>query len=241
MPGAPLTSVRMQAAPGPGAIVSATFDIHAGATLLPQGGAVAIDDVTGNWVPYRQPSDAAVFTINANSTAATAGLFTLKINGHAIQFGYNFTAAQIESLVNYIAHEMEVEWRVACVATTGANLGVNSAVVTMTFTEAAGAPAVRLDPTGLTGNAHTLGTTDAGTTLNRTNKIRGFVYDAAGIQLSAGETVVGNVMVRGFVDGAGAHQEAVLALLDGSPTEGELDTAMQHRDVAKLGLVVVGL
>lgn len=232
---------RIQPAEGPGAMRTGTFAANAAATLLPLGCPVAWNSSASVWVAYTQPSDAAVYTITAGATAASAGTFILTIDGIAVVLAYDVAAAAVQSEVNAVLLDAGKPYTIAAVATTGTDLGDNDAVVTVTFSENAGAPSVDLSPAGLTGTAHALAASDAGTQLNQTNEIRGFVYDKDGLQLDASNEVQGLVMLRGEVHRDDINTTAMRAALVGSPSEAELDTALKSQKVRDLGLTVVGL
>lgn len=194
-----------------------------GAELLIPGVPVAFNGTA--WVPYTQPSDAAVYTITANSTAASAGTFDLVIDGLTIELAFDVAAAALQTAVNAVLADAGKPYTVAAVATTGTDLGDNDAVITITFTENAGAPSVDVDVSDLTGNAHALAASDAGTALSGTNVIRGFVYGEK-IQLSATDEVLGVVMTAGEVWRNDINTSTIRALCAGSPSEAELDAAL---------------
>jgi hypothetical protein len=218
----------------------ATFASNAGATVLLPGVPVAKNSSSKLWVPYTQPSDAAIYTLTSNGTPATAGTFDLIINGLGIEVAYNATAAQIQSEVNAMLAGAGEDYTVAAVATAEANLGVASAVVTITFSENAGAPVVEVDVDDLTGNAHVLAQSDAGTALNDSNVIRGFIAHDS-VTLSATGEVQGVVALAGEIHRDDVNTAAMRALLEGSPSEAELDIALRAIEQSSLDFYVRGL
>jgi len=212
-----------------------TFAVDASARKLVPGTPIAYNGT--DWVPLAQGADAAIYTITANATAASAGTFLLIVEGQASQIAFDATAAQIQA---------ELEARhgagiVAAVATTGTDLGDNSAVVTLTFDEnfGSGAPSVEADMSDLTGNVHVLAATDAGTELLGAEKIRGFVAHAD-VQLSATDEVQGDVMLAGEVHRDDINTAAIRALCTGSISEAEMDIRLKD-GLRELSLHVRGL
>lgn len=198
-----------------------------GTEELPVGAPVAFDSSAQKWVPYTQPSDAAIYTITAGGTAASAGTFELMVDGLSAVFAFDVAAAAMQTELNALLADAGKGYTVACAATTGTDLGDNSAVITITFGEGAGAPSVDLDASGLTGSAHVLAASDAGTQLNDSNKIRGFVYERA-VQLDDTDDVHGLVLVRGEVYASDVNTSAIRAALRGSPSEGEVQAALKE-------------
>lgn len=96
-----------------------------------------------------------VNTITAASTPATAGNFTLTVNGQTTaNIAFNATAAAVQAALELLS-SVGVG-NVTCVATTGANLGVANAVVTITYGGTLGGQNLTTSATmaGLTGNPH---------------------------------------------------------------------------------------
>lgn len=218
-----------------------TLAAQSGAPTLPYGCPLAFDESVSHWTVYTQPSDAASFTIMAGSTAASGGTFLLIVDGLAVQIAFDATAAQIQAEVNAVLADAGKSFTVAAVATTGTDLGDNDAVVTLTFSEDAGAPSVELDDSDLTGAAHVLAAVDAGTQLNGTDRIRGFVGDGNGLETDASGEVQVLVIVDAELHRDDINTAAMRAFLGGSPSEGELDTALKDPELRKLRLDIVGL
>lgn len=209
-----------------------------GTELLPLGAPVAMQTSDGKWVPYTQPSDAAVFTLTslATTNGSDGGFATLYIDGLAIVLLWNETLANVNAKINAVLADAGKPYSVvATVPAMEAGLGVD-AVVTLTFGEAAGAPSVSLDATTITDGGVSepanlvLATVDAGTALNGTNLIRGFVYSQP-IQLDSMDDVMGVVAVRGEAVAADVNTAAIRAVLRGSPSEGEVETALKEPDL----------
>lgn len=228
--------------------------LSAGAELLPVGTPIARDSSTNLWVPYTQPSDAAVYTITAGSTAASAGTFQVILDGLASVHVFDVTAAAMETELQALLVDAQKGWTVTVAPTTGTDLGDNDAVVTITFDEAAGAPTVDLDASGLTGTAHALASTNAGTQLNGTNEIVGFILEAnvgdsddttgvEGVRLDATDDVLAMTLHMGVAYAPDVNTALILTALTafGAPTSGELDTALRSAKLRDKGLVIRGL
>jgi hypothetical protein len=213
-------------------LLPARFGADAGAALLPIGTPVALRTSDSKWVPYQQPNDAASYTLTNAGGDLDGGSFVLNIDGLAITCAWNATAAQIQAEVNATLLDAGKPYTIAAVATAEANIGVNAAVVTITFSENAGAPSVDLDGSGLLDAAVpeptgiVLAAVDAGTQLDGTNLIRGFVYEST-VQLDDTDDVLGIVMVRGEAYEADVNTAAIRAVLGGSPSDGELQAALR--------------
>jgi hypothetical protein len=220
-------------------LIVARFAADAGARLLPIGTPVAQRISDDLWVPLAQASDAAIYTLTANATAASAGSFELQIDGLGISLAFDVAAAALQTAVNAMLLDAGKPYTVAAVATTGTDLGDNSAVITITFSENAGAPSVSVDMGNITGNDHALAASDAGTQLDGTNLIRGFVYEQA-VQLDATDDVLDVVMVRGEAYEADVNTAAIRAVLDGSPSDGEVQAALKD-DALNQKILIRGL
>lgn len=218
-----------------------TLAAQSAAPLLPKGTPLSWNASLGQWTVYTQPSDAAIYTITANATPASAGTFDLVIDGLVTELAFDVAAAALQTAVNALLLDAGKPYTVAAVQTAGTDLGDANAVVTITFSENAGAPTVDLDVSDLTGNAHVLGTTDAGTQLNGTNEIRGFLMTMEGVQTSATGEVHVVIMLEGEVHRDDINTAAIRAVLGGAPTEGELDTALKSQKLRDLSLHVRGL
>ncbi len=178
------------------------------------------------------------------AVAAASGTFDLELNGYRTEVPYNVTAAALQVLLRARfgadGSDLPGGGTIACVATTGANLGVNSAVITITWPELMGAPVVAIDTDDMGGGLIVLAATGAGTALDRTDKIRGFVFEDS-IQIDASDDVLGVIMVKGEVERDDANTSAVRALLRGSPSEAELDVALGAPKLKDAGIMVRGL
>lgn len=213
-----------------------TFATDASARKLVPGTPLAWNG--SYWVPWAQGADAAVYTITANATPATAGSFLLVIEGKTAQIAFDATAAQIQSELQALLGTPSV----TAAATTGVDLGDANAVVTLTFDEnfGSGAPLIELDDSDLTGNPHVLAATDAGTDLLGAEKIRAFLAHQD-VQLSATDEVQGTIMLEGEVHRDDINTAAIRALCSGSPSEAELDVALKDQGLRDLSIHVRGL
>lgn len=217
--------------PRQGGLMVARFST--GTELLPLGAPVAKQASDGKWVPYTQPSDDSEFTLTNAGGDLDGGSFSLAIDGLVVNAAWNITAANLQTAINAVLADAGKPYTVACAATAGANIGANAAVITITIGEAAGAPTVTFDGSGLTdgGVAEPAGIVlaevDPGTALNGTNLIRGFVYEKP-IQLDDTDDVLGVIMVRGEVYEADVNTSAIRAVLRGSPSDGEIQAALKE-------------
>lgn len=224
-----------------------TLAAVSGAPLLPKGTPLAWNSSSSFWVPYTQPSDAAQYTITtAAATQTDGGTFLLIIDGLATEIPWDATAAELEALVNATLLDAGKPWVISTEATSGTDLGGDT-VVTIDLPEAAGAPSVQLDSSGILDGAvpepanYVLAAVDAGTQLNDTAQIRGFLQDVGGRQTSASEEVQIVVMLEGEVHRDDINTSAIRAVLPGAPSEGELDTALKSQKLRELSLHVRGL
>lgn len=104
-----------------------------------------------------------VNTITSNAVPATAGTFTITVNGQTTApIAFDATASVIYSALMALSNVMPGDVHV--VFTTGTNLGGASAVARIAWAgNLAGRDiTITIDTTLLTGNAHTLNTTTAG-------------------------------------------------------------------------------
>lgn len=218
----------------------------AGTALLVPGTPLAWNDSTELWVPYTQPSDAAVYTITDQNQGTDGGTFDLFIDGLAVvDLDWDELIADAQTKINAVLAGGGKPYSVV-VTCTEVGLGVASAVMTLTFTENAGAPVVTMNTEKITdggvsepGNL-VLAASDAGTALNNTEKIAGFVAHDS-VQLLAGGEVLGVVQLFGEVHRDDVNTAAIRALLSGSPSEAELDTALKQADLRMKGLLIRGL
>ena len=224
-----------------GGLKVGTIAQQSGAPTLLKGLALAYDRDVDLWTVYTQPSDAAVYTITAASTTATDGVFRLMIDGLEYTFDHDVTAAAMQTALLDLLIDADKDYTLAVVATT-TTLGTNDGVVTITFSENAGAPVVQVDMTDITGNVHVLAATDAGTQLaNGSNEIRGILYTMEGVVTSASEEVQATIMIDGEAHRDDINTATLRALLGGSPSEAELDTALRSQKLREIGLNIRGL
>lgn len=224
----------------------ATFKIQAGAALLQPGTPVAFDETSEQWVPYTQPSDAAIYTLTDQNQGTDGGSFDLFIDGLAVvDIDWDELVADVQTKINAVLADADKPYTVACTCTE-VGLGVAGAVLTITFSENAGAPSVAVNTEKITDGGTSepgnliLAASDAGTELIGSNIIAGFVAHDA-VQLSAANEVLGVVMLEGEVHRDDINTAAIRALLLGSPSEGELDTALKSAELRKRGIHVRGL
>lgn len=223
----------------------ATFATNAGATVLVPGLPVALNSSSKLWVPYTQPSDAAVYTITDQAGGTDGGSFNLFVDGLIVNLDWDELLADAQTKVNAMLAAVGRAYTVV-VTCTEVGLGVAGAVMTFTFTENAGAPVIAIDTVGITdggvsepGNL-VLAASDAGTALNMTNIIQGFIAHDSVTLDTAGE-VQGVIMLAGGIHRDDVNTTAMLALLEGSPSEAELDIALRALTMRGLSMYVQGL
>lgn len=225
----------------------ATFGADALAELLIAGCPVAYNEINDEWVPYTQPSDASIVTLTRDAGAGDGGTMELIIDGLGISLDWDEDTAGVLAKVNAVLEDAEKPY-VVTVANSGSgtDLGTSGNVQTITFGEGAGSPTVSVDTVGLTDGGVSepsgiaLVISDAGTSLEGSNKIRGFVFEDS-IQIDASDEVLGVIMVKGEAERNDANTAAVRALLRGSPSEAELDLALGKPAVRDAGIFVRGL
>lgn len=229
-----------------GGLKVGTIAQQSGAPTLLKGLALAYDRDVNLWTVYTQPSDQAIYTITDQAGATDGGTFTLMIDGLDSVHAWNATPAAMEAELLLLLADAGKDYTVA-VTNTEANIGVSGAVATLTFSENADAPSVDLDGTGLTdggvvepGNL-VLAASDAGTQMNGEDQIRGFLYTMEGVVTSASEEVQATIMIDGEVHRDDVNTAALRALMGGSPSEAEVDTALRSQELRKLGLNIRGL
>lgn len=218
------------------------------AALLIKGLPVAYDSSSNFWVPYTQPSDAAEYTLTNAGTGIDAGSFQLEIDGLVVVMDWDEDTAGVLAAINAVLSGAGKDYAVTVANSgSGTDLGTGANVQTITFGELAGAPNVILDSAGLTDGlvpepaGITIATVDAGTALNGTNKIRGFIADVDGVQTDASDEVQGLVMIDGEINRDDVNTAAMLLLLVGSPSEAELDTALRDPSLRARNLTIRGL
>jgi hypothetical protein len=224
----------------------AKFAASAGAELLVPGTPIAWNSSTKLWVPYTQPSDAAVYTITDQNAGTDGGTFDLFIDGLAVvDIDWDELVADVQTKINAVLADAGKPYTVACTCTE-VGLGVASAVLTITFSENAGAPTVAINTEKITdggvsepGNL-VLAASNAGTALNDTNVIAAFIAHDS-VQLDAADEVLGVIMLTGEIHRDDVNTAAIRALLAGTPSENELDTALKQASLREKGIIVRGL
>lgn len=221
-----------------------TLAAQSGAPTLVYGTPLAWDTVAEKWSVYTQPSDAAIFTVTNTSTDVDGGTFEVVIDGLVVVLAWNTTAAAATAAINAALLDAGKPYTVSSVCTE-ANLGVAAAVLTVTFSENAGAPTLTYDGEDTTDGGvsepHTFAVSDAGTQLTGLNQIRGFIGDVDGVLTSASGEVQVIVLTAGRMDARDINTAAIRALLGGSPSEAELNTALRSQALRTLGFTIEGL
>lgn len=140
-----------------------TLASFAADTELPHGTPLYWDDVAGFWKVWVGASN-EVNTLTADATPASAGTFTLTVNGvTSAAIAFNATAAIVQAALEAMPNIEPGD--VTAVATSGANLGAAGAVVTLNWggNFAGTNVVITADQTGISaGNDFVLGTSTAG-------------------------------------------------------------------------------
>jgi hypothetical protein len=225
-----------------------TIGTIAAAPELVVGTPLAWSSSTLKWTVYTQPSDAAIYTITDQAGATDGGSFMLFIDGVGVYLAWNVLIAAAQTAINNALAAAGKDYTVV-VTCTEVGLGVSGAVMTLTFSENAGAPVLQLDGTGLSdggvaepGNL-VLAASDAGTALNGTNEIAGFLahHDVA---TSAADDVQAVIMLAGEIHADDVNTTAIRALCGGSPSAAEMTAALKKaalrlKDIHIRGLAAV--
>jgi hypothetical protein len=216
----------------PGTLVS-----YSPARSLPNLTPLYFDDVAQLWEVWVGSSN-EVNTITANATPATAGTFTLTVNGQTtagIAFNANAAAVQaaLEALSNVAPGDV-----VGVDSGPGSNLGTGSHVVTLTWggTYAGQDVTITANMAGLTGNPHVFATpTPGGAAPSDGGLIDGFLWAPVEPHQSsaAGETLV-QVFRRGLI-----HRDDIPVPSGESQTN--LDSALRSSSLREKGIDVQGL
>ena len=233
-------AARARVTPDHRGLYVATFAANALAELLIAGCPVSYNDSTDLWEPYTQPSDSSIQVLTANATPATAGTMEIHVDGLSVEVAFDVTAVAAAAAINAVLADAGKDYTVVGVDTVATDLGDANHVATFTFSENAGAPSWDVAMGGLTGNAPAESTTDAGTALAGTNKIRGIVFEDS-IQIHASDEVLGVIMVKGEVESDDVNTAAVRALLRGTPSSAELLIALGDPELKDAGIMVRGL
>jgi len=205
-------------------------------TELPNLTPLAFDQTNDQWAVFDDSVTQEVYTITSNSTPATAGTFTLSIDGETATVDFDATAAEIQTALEGLSNIAPGD--VTCVATAEADLGVADAVVTITFggNYSGVAVAITADFSGLTGNVHVLANTANGSGAD-TDQIDGFLWAPAEphTALAAGETII-QVFRAGSV-----HHDDVPLPTTSSQTQAGLTAALKDQSLRMKNIEVLGL
>lgn len=194
------------------------------------------DDASSTWKVWVGASN-EVNTITANGTPATAGTFTLTVNGVVSgAIAFNATAAAVQAALEAMSNIVPGD--VVAVATTGANLGAASAVVTLNWggNFAGTDVTISIQTGGLTGNAHALATTTAGGAApSDGGLIDGFLWapDAPHVGLLAGETHI-QVFRQGLI-----HRDDIP--VPSGESQSNLDSALLASSLREKGINLQGI
>lgn len=191
-------------------------------------------DATGFWAIWAAAT-AEVSTITSDATPATAGTFTLSVDGEtAAGIAFDATAAAVQTALEALSNVSPGD--VTAVQTAGTDLGDASAIVTLTWAGAFEGIDVLLtaDMSGLTGNAHVLAEATKGSGSDLKD-VDAFLWapDAVHKGLLAGETLI-QLLKRGVV-----HAGDVV--LPAGESQSDLDAALKSISLRQKGLTMQGL
>jgi hypothetical protein len=175
-----------------------------------------------------------ISTITSDGTPATAGDFTLTVDGATTAaIAFDATAAAIELALEALPNVAPGD--VAAVATSGVDLGDASAIVTLTWGGAYAGSDVALSATmgGLTGNAHVLAEATPGVGSGVEIDALLWAPDAAHAGLLAGET-----LIQRFVDGLVHHDDVPLPA---GESQADLTAALKSSLLRQKGVAVQGV
>lgn len=229
---------NLRAFPYEGGIKPGKLGILSGAPVLPHLTPLAYDEGAAEWAVWDDTVAQEVYTITSNATPATAGDFTLSVDGETTAaIAFDATAAAVQAALEALSNIAPGD--VVAVQTAGTDLGDASAVVTLTFGGAYSGVAVVLtaDFSGLTGNAHVLANPTDGSG-SATDQIDGFLWvpNAEGQASSATGEVLVQVLRRGQV-----HHDDVPVPTTSSQSQAGLTAALKSQELRKLGLDIVGV
>lgn len=193
---------------------------------------VAFNTSTSKWVAWDPNAGTdEVATITADATPATAGTFTITVEGETTP-AIAYDAAPAAVLTALLALEGIEAGDVAVAMTAGTDLGDASAVMQITFQGnlKGKALSVLADFSGLTGNAHVLAEATPGVDGNGANVARGFAWPDA-ITLDASDEVLRTVLLAGRV-----HRDDVPLA---GETQSDVDAALAS--LRDKGFIVEGL
>jgi hypothetical protein len=217
-------------------IIRGTLAMFGAAADLPNLTPLFFDDSNDEYNVWAGQTN-EVNTITANATPATAGTFTITVEGQttaAIAFDADATAIQaaLELLSTVDAGD------VTAVQTTGTDLGDASAVVTLTWGGQYAGQDVTITANfaGLTGNAHVLATSQAGgVDLADGSDIDAFLWSPEGDHSvsTTGQQIV-NVFVRGLL-----HRDDIP--VPSNESQADLDEALLGSSLREKGIDIQGL
>lgn len=195
------------------------------------------DDSAAAWDVWQGQSN-EVNTITANATPATAGTFTLTVDGQTtagIAFNANAAAVQaaLEALSNVAPGDV-----VGVDSGPGANLGTGSHVVTLTWGGAYAGQnvAITANMAGLTGNPHVLATsTQGGSDASDGSDIDGFLWSP---EAATAVSTVGTKLIQVFRAGL-IHRDDVP--VPSGESQADLDEALLTSSLREKGIDVQGL
>lgn len=213
----------------PGTLVALVADADV-ANLTP----LSKQDSTGFWAIWGAATD-AVQTITSDGTPATAGDFTLTLDGETTaDIAFDATGPEVQTALEGLSNVAVGD--VTGVQTSGTDLGDASAVVTLTWQGAyEGVPVtIVADYTGMTGNDHVVASTATGAGAD-TARLDGFLWapDEPHAGLLAGETHI-QVFRAGLVD-------ARDVVLPAGESQGDLDTELTSQALRTKNIEIQGI
>lgn len=182
-------------------------------------------------------------TLTANATPATAGTFTITVNGQTTAgIAFNATAAIIQAALEALSNVAPGDIT-ATDSGPGANLGVGSHVVTLDWNGGALSGEdvlITITTTGITGNPPVLATpTPGGTAQTPGSIIDGFLWapDTAFVPSTTGETTI-QIFRAGTIHVADIPTPTLEGRTD--LTQALLGSSLRLKNIKLQGLVGVG-
>lgn len=195
------------------------------------------DDTNARWDVWAGQSN-EVNTITSNATPATAGTFTLTVNGVvSAAIAFDATAAVVQAALEAMSNIAPGDV-VAADSGGGTDLGDASHVVTLTWGGALAGQdiTISIQTGGLTGNAHALATTTAGgADASDGSLIDGFLWSPEG---DLAVSTVGEILVQIFRAGLIHRDDIPVPSGEG---QADLDQALLRSSLREKGIDVQGL
>lgn len=210
-------------------------------TLVAQSGAPVLPHLLPlvksglNWAVFNDEGGTAqVNVLTADTPTATAGTFTLTIEGQTTApIAFNAAAAAIIAAIVALGYVATTDFTVV---DGGGGLAADAGTATITFTNSgalSGPVSVSADFSALVGNPHVLSEPTPGT-LGSGDEIHGLLWAPLGQETDASDEVTVQVFRRGRV-----HADDVP--LPSGVSRSSVEAALLNQELRKLGIEVSGL